>query len=261
MYKATQELAKAMAKHVRQDETERQQQEIPRSEGTKKRKAKWRVVATEASSVAHAAKGAVKRGKEATQHELHCLRAVLAGNLPRNGEGEGSKKEEARKKTAERRAVRAIKDVQEAAAQMQEAWYGEARGEIAQRNAEEGMRRWIGPVTGAWERAQQTWRLNAAGRRVWTEREDEHGGGEDKDAEGHEAQGATETPPHRRGAQVGIGLRYEPRKKKRGGRGQEREGPQGWSMARAMAEYKRWEWRSKGYGDTNEERWRQMAKE
>ena len=32
-------------------------------------------------------------------------------------------------------------------------------------------------------------------------------------------------------------------------------------MARALAEYKRWEWRGKGYSDTKEERWRQMAKE
>ena len=77
----------------------------------------------------------------------------------------------------------------------------------------------------------------------------------------YQGRGSSETTPHRRGAQVGTGLRYEPKKKKRGGRGQEREGPQGWSMARAMAEYKRWEWKSKGYSDTNEERWRQVAKE
>jgi len=32
-------------------------------------------------------------------------------------------------------------------------------------------------------------------------------------------------------------------------------------MARALAEYKRWEWRGKGYSDTKEERWRQMARE
>ena len=100
-------------------------------------------MATEASSIAHAAKGAVKKGKAATQHELDCLRAVLAGDIPRGGEGERSKKEETKRKAAARRAVRAIKDAQGAAAKMQEAWYKEAREEIAQRNAEEGMRRWM----------------------------------------------------------------------------------------------------------------------
>ena len=173
----------------------------------------------------------------------------------------GGVPEETKRKAAARRAVRAIKDAQGAAAKMQEAWYKEAREEIAQRNAEEGMRRWIGPVAGAWERAQQTWRLNAAGRRVWIEGEDERGEDENGDTEGHEAQGATETPPHRKGAQAGAGLRYEAKKKKRRGRGQEREEPKGWSMARAMTEYKRWEWRGKGYSDKNEERWRQMEKE
>jgi hypothetical protein len=261
MYKATQELAKATTKHARQEETEQRQQGTPRGESQKKGKVRWRVVATEASNMAHAAKGAVKRGKEATQYELECLRAVLAGNVPRDREGEGSKKEETRKKTAERRAVRAIKDAQEAAARMQEAWYKEAREEIAQRNAEEGMRRWIGPVAGAWKRAQQTWKLNAAGRRVWAERGDKQGEEGDREAEGHTAQDTAETPPHRRGAQVGTGLRYELKKKKRGGRGQEGEGSRGWSMARAIAEYKRWEWRSRGYSDKNEERWRQMMKE
>jgi hypothetical protein len=261
MYKATQELAKATARHVRQDETEQRQQDAPWSSGQRKGKTMWRVVATETSNIAHAAKGAVKRGKEATQYELKCLQAVLAGNLPRGGGGEGSKKEEAKKKTVERRAVRAIKNAQEAAAQMQEEWHKEARGEIAQRNAEEGMRRWVGPVAGAWARAQQAWRLNAAGRRVWLEREDEQEGTEDKDTEGHEAHRAAEKTPHKRGAQTGAGLRYEPKKKRRGGKEQERERPQGWSVARAMAEYKRWEWRSKGYSDNKEERWRQIAKE
>jgi len=261
MYKATQELAKATAKHARRDETEQQQRGTPRNGDRERGKTKWRVVATEASSIAHAAKGAVKKGKAATQHELDCLRAVLAGDIPRGGEGERSKKEETKRKAAARRAVRAIKDAQGAAAKMQEAWYKEAREEIAQRNAEEGMRRWIGPVAGAWERAQQTWRLNAAGRRVWIEEEDERGEDENGDTEGHEAQEATETPPHRKGAQAGAGLRYEAKKKKRRGRGQEREEPKGWSMARAMAEYKRWEWKGKGYSDKNEERWRQMEKE
>ena len=95
----------------------------------------------------------------------------------------------------------------------------------------------------------------------WAERGDEQGEEGDREAEGHTAQDTAETPPHRRGAQVGTGLRYELKKKKRGGRGQEREGSRGWSMARAIAEYKRWEWRSRGYSDKNEERWRQMAKE
>ena len=47
----------------------------------------------------------------------------------------------------------------------------------------------------------------------------------------------------------------------KGGRGRAQEDTRGWSMARALAEYKRWEWRGKGYSDTKEERWRQMARE
>ena len=47
----------------------------------------------------------------------------------------------------------------------------------------------------------------------------------------------------------------------KGAPGRAQEDTRGWSMARALAEYKRWEWRDKGYSDTKEERWRQMAKE
>jgi len=93
--------------------------------------------------------------------------------MPRGEEGEGSKKEESARRTATRRAVKAIKAAQEASARMQEAWYKEAKGEIAQRNAEEGIRKWMGPAVGAWIRTRQTWRINAAGRRVERESEEE----------------------------------------------------------------------------------------
>ena len=57
------------------------------------------------------------------------------------------------RRTMTRRAVRAIRTAQGASAQMQEAWYKEAKGEIAQRNAEEGIRKWMGPAIGG-ERGQ-----------------------------------------------------------------------------------------------------------
>ena len=217
MYKAMQELAKVTAKRIESDTIEEQN---AAGNGRKKRKGKWKMVATEASNIAHAAKSAVKRGKEATAQELTCLRAVLAGHMPSNKEEAGSKKEESKRRTATKRAVRAIREAQEAAAKMQEAWYKEARGEIAQRNAEEGIRKWMGPAIGAWIRARRTWKLNAAGRRVWVEREIEEE--EAARAEGEEDQEAPretrmETP--KKGEQRGAGLQYETRsKKKRGGK-------------------------------------------
>ena len=168
MYEAIQELAKVTARRVENDTAEQQD---TASNGRRNKKGRGRTVATEASNIAHAAKNAVKKGKEATDQELRCLRTVLAGHMPRREERERSKKEEGKRKTATRRAVRAIRAAQEASARMQEEWYKEAKGEIAQRNAEEGIRKWMGPVVGAWIRARQTWRLNAAGRRV--EGEDE----------------------------------------------------------------------------------------
>ena len=175
MYEAMQELAKVTARRVEGDTAEQQGTASSRKG---KRKGGGRMVATEASNMAHAAKNAVKKGKEATGRELACLRAVLAGHMPKREEREASKKEESKRRTMTRRAVRAIRTAQEASAQMQEAWYKEAKGEIAQRNAEEGIRKWMGPAIGAWTRARQTWRLNAAGRRVERESEEE-GGGED----------------------------------------------------------------------------------
>jgi hypothetical protein len=257
MYKAIQELAKVTVRQVREEAAE--QQGVARSSERRRKKGKRRVEATETSSIAHAAKGAVKKGKEATPHELRCLRAVLAGHLPESNEREGSRKEETKRRTVTRRAIRAIHTVQETAAQMQEAWYKEAKGEIAQRNAEEGMRRWMGPAVGAWIRAGQTWQLNAAGRRVGKRDEPE----EAENVEGEEqgTQGPTGTATPKKGEQVGAGLRYESRNKRRGSKKHAQEGPQGWSIARALAEHKRWEWRGKGYSDKNEERWRQIARE
>jgi len=68
-----------------------------------------------------------------------------------------------------------------------------------------------------------------------------------------------ETP--KKGEQRGAGMQYEPRSTRKGRKGRTQEDMRGWSMARALAEYKRWEWRGKGYSDTKEERWRQMARE
>jgi hypothetical protein len=201
----------------------------------------------------------VKKGKDAQPHELSSLRAVLAGDLPCSEGRAGSRKEKAKERTATRRAVKAIRSMQEAAAQMQEAWYKEAKGEIAQRNEEEAMRRWVGPAAGAWIHAPQIWELNAAGRRVV--RRDEQEEAEEEGAEGHVAQGAAEAATPKRGEQVGAGLRYAAKgKKKRSGVGTQ-GGQQGWSIARAVAEYKRWEWGGKGYSDTNKERWQQVAEE
>jgi hypothetical protein len=257
MYEALQQLAKVTAKRVESDTEE--QQDVA-SKGRRKRKGRGRTVATEASSIAHAAKNAVKKGKDATAQELGCLRAVLAGHMPRGEEGEGSKKEESKRKASTRRAVRAIRAAQEASARMQEGWYREAKGEIAQRNAEEGIRKWMGPVVGAWKRAGQTWRLNPAGRRVEREDEEEEAArveGEEQEA----ARGETGKETPKKGEQRGAGMQYETRSTRKGRRGRAQEDTRGWSMARALAEYKRWEWRGKGYSNTKEERWRQMARE
>ena len=132
--------------------------------------------------------------------------------------------------------------------------------DIAQRNAEEGIRKWMGPVVGAWKRARQTWRLNPAGRRVEREDEEEEAArveGEEQEA----ARGETGKETPKKGEQRGAGMQYETRSTRKGRRGRAQEDTRGWSMARALAEFKRWEWRGKGYSNTKEERWRQMARE
>ena len=87
MYEAIQELAKVTARKVENDTAEQQD---TASNGRRNKKGRGRTVATEASNVAHAAKNAVKKGKEATDQELRCLRTVLAGHMPRREEGERS---------------------------------------------------------------------------------------------------------------------------------------------------------------------------
>ena len=169
--------------------------------------------ANAAEAVARAAGRAIGQQLRWTPAEGEALRQVLAGDVPRVVWGTETSEEA---KAKESRIVDGVRRAQRAAAALQEGWYKEAKDEIARRAAEEHAWRWQGPVFGAW-------------RRVAEEAEGE---------EGEEGEGASTAEGEGiRGRRQGLQPLAAPKR----GRGRRMQPQEGWSIPRALAEYKRWE--------------------
>ena len=111
---------------------------------TPESKGKYKGPRTEAMGLAWQAHQAID-AEEPTATQVEALRRVIAGDIPC---GATKAKDIKSERAKEQRAVRAIRSMQEAGAQMIEAWQKEAEKEQAQRWEEESMRRWVGPIIG-----------------------------------------------------------------------------------------------------------------
>ena len=187
----------------------------------------------------------VRRGQRSAR-DAEGLRRALAGDLREDGEWRAARGHAANDSggaggapSAVGRAVAAgIRAAQAAAAWLREGWYQCAKKEISRRADEEAVCAWRGPVMGAWREAAAhandddedgatATSGEAAGVEVGTAVRTEGMSQEQRSGEGDS------------GRRQGSGLQAE--SEKRRGTRQRGANGSGWTMARALIEYKKWQ--------------------